>query len=216
MAGTSTDDLAKTIWEYHLLHHQLKKSDCILVLGSNDIRVAERGADLYKQGYAPRIMFAGNRGVLTEGVFKKPEADVFADVARSRGVPESSILVERDSTNTGENIAFSRTVLENRGLRVKSVIVVQKPYMERRAYATFKKLWPEPDVVVTSPQLSFDAYVNGAYLRDYIINIMVGDLQRLKEYSARGFQIPQEIPDDIWQAYEELVRRGFTKHLIKD
>lgn len=208
------DDLAKIIWDYHLLHHQLKKSDCILVLGSHDPRVAERGVDLFKKGHAPRIMFSGNRGVLTEGVFEKPEADAFADVARRRGVPEPSIIIERISRNTGENITSSRKVLEDRGLRLRSFIVVQKPYMERRTYATFKKLWPEPDIVVTSPQLSFDEYVNDDYPKDYVINIMVGDLQRIKIYPERGFQIYQEIPPEVWSAYQQLVAKGYTKHLI--
>ena len=34
-------NLARVVWNYHLLHHELKKSDCILVLGSNDPRVAD-------------------------------------------------------------------------------------------------------------------------------------------------------------------------------
>lgn len=215
-AMMASDDLAKIIWDFHLLHHTLKKVDCILVLGSHDLRVAERGVDLFEQGYAPRILFSGNRGVLTAGVFEKPEADVFATVARERGVPEESILIERTSENTGENIRLSRQLLAERGLPIKSLIVVQKPYMERRSFATFKQVWPEPEVIVTSPQLSFDEYVNGQYPKEYIINIMVGDLQRVKVYAERGFQIPQEIPDDAWQAYEELVRRGYTQHLVKE
>jgi hypothetical protein len=45
---------------------------------------------------------------------------------------------------------------------------------------------------------------------------MVGDLQRIREYPARGFQIPQDIPDDVWDAYEQLVRAGYDRHLMKD
>jgi hypothetical protein len=44
---------------------------------------------------------------------------------------------------------------------------------------------------------------------------MVGDLQRIREYPARGFQISQEIPDDVWEAYEKLVRAGYDKYLLK-
>jgi hypothetical protein len=46
-----------------------------------------------------------------------------------------------------------------------------------------------------------------------VINIMVGDLQRIRIYPAKGFQIPQDIPDEVWTAYERLVKWGFTKHL---
>jgi hypothetical protein len=44
---------------------------------------------------------------------------------------------------------------------------------------------------------------------------MVGDLQRIKIYPEKGFQIAQEIPDDVWQAYEQLVAMGFDRHLAK-
>lgn len=45
---------------------------------------------------------------------------------------------------------------------------------------------------------------------------MVGDLQRIKEYPAKGFQIPQEIPDNVWSAYEKLGCVGYTSHLINE
>jgi len=51
-------------------------------------------------------------------------------------------------------------------------------------------------------------------LLTYVISIMVGDLQRIREYPARGFQIPQNIPDDVWDAYNELVRAGYDRHLM--
>ena len=47
-----------------------------------------------------------------------------------------------------------------------------------------------------------------------MIGIMVGDLQRIKLYPARGFQIAQEIPDEVWQAFEGLVHAGYDKYLI--
>jgi hypothetical protein len=44
---------------------------------------------------------------------------------------------------------------------------------------------------------------------------MVGDLQRIKIYPAHGFQIEQEIPEPVWQAFEVLVRAGYDKYLIQ-
>ncbi len=49
-----------------------------------------------------------------------------------------------------------------------------------------------------------------------VISIMVGDLQRIKVYPDRDFQIFQEIPKNVWGAYERLVGHGFVSHLIKD
>lgn len=100
----NVDELAKIVWDYHHMGHQLRKADCILVLGSNDTRVAERGAEIFLSGYAPLIIFSGGVGKLTKDLFKKSEAEVFADIAIGMGVPKDKILIEPDSTNTGENI----------------------------------------------------------------------------------------------------------------
>ena len=69
------------------------------------------------------------------------------------GVPRANILIENQSTNTGENVRLTRQLLAERGLDPESFILVQKPYMERRSFATFRKVWPEKRVTVTSPQV---------------------------------------------------------------
>jgi uncharacterized SAM-binding protein YcdF (DUF218 family) len=210
--------LAEQIWRYHLMHHQLERADAILVLCSHDKRVAERGAELLLAGWAPLLIFSGGLGTITKGMWSKPEADQFATVAINLGVAKEKILVENKSTNTGENILFTKSLLAQHQLNPQKFILVQKPYMERRAYATFRKLWPEKDVLVTSPQVSFeqylDDYANEELSGDDVISIMVGDLQRIKLYAEKGFQIPQEIPEEVWAGYEELVRAGYDKHLI--
>lgn len=208
-----------TIWDYHQMQHELEKSDCILALGSHDLRVAERAAQIYLEGWAGFIIFSGGLGRLTEGRFQKSEAELFADVAMGMGVPEEHILVESKSTNTGENFKLTEQLLNKRGLIFNRFIVVQKPYMERRAFATFKKHWPNQECVVTSPQLSFEAYCKSddpEINEEVVTHIMVGDLQRIKVYADKGFQIPQPIPAHVWEAYEALIVAGYTKHLIPE
>ena len=138
----------------------------------------------------------------------------------SLNVPRECILVETNSTNTGENVQFTRQLLAKRGIDPESFIVVQKPYMERRSYATFLRYWPEKPVVVTSPQTSFADYIahytHSSLSPDDVVGIMVGDLQRIKLYPERGFQVEQEIPHDVWSAYERLVEAGYDKYLIVD
>ena len=210
--------LAEKVWQYHQLNHALTHADAILVLCSHDTAVAARGAELYLQGWAPLLIFSGGLGAITKHLWTEPEAERFARIAIEMGVPRSSILTETRSTNTGENVRFTRQLLEEKRLDPASFIVVQKPYMERRSFATFRKFWPEKDLIVTSPQVSFDQYVsrysNESLSPDDVISIMVGDLQRIRLYPARGFQIPQEIPDDVWDAFEELVRAGYDRHLV--
>jgi uncharacterized SAM-binding protein YcdF (DUF218 family) len=197
------------------MNHSLEKSDCILVLGSHDLRVAERGADLYNEGWAAKLIFSGGLGNLTKGVWHESEADKFAAIAIKLGVPKEAILIENQSTNTGENILFTQRLLKSKNLELQSFIVVQKPYMERRSYATFKKHWPDKKLTVTSPQISFEAYPNQEISMEKVINIMVGDLQRIKHYPEMGFQIYQEIPAEIEEALRRLMELGYDKHLMK-
>ncbi|MGH9753547.1 MAG: YdcF family protein [Blastocatellia bacterium] len=214
MSKSLIDELARKIWDYHHLNHTLEKSDIILALGSNDLRVADYAAELYLQGWAPLLVFSGNAGALTRERFNKPEAELFAEVAMRKGVPENAILIEAESTNTGENVAFSRRLLKLKGIDPDNLILVQKPYMERRSYATFMNFWPGMRVIAASPPIPFSEYPTEELPRDLVINIMVGDLQRIRVYPSRGFQIEQEIPNDVWQAFEKLVELGYNKHLI--
>jgi uncharacterized SAM-binding protein YcdF (DUF218 family) len=134
----------------------------------------------------------------------------------AHGVPKDKILKESRATNTGENILFTKALVAENDLALKTVILVQKPYMERRTYAAFRKLWPEVVCVVASPNLSFEEYPSAHHHTDYWLETMVGDLQRIKEYPKRGWQIEQEIPRDVWEAYEHLVTLGYTKYVMPD
>jgi uncharacterized SAM-binding protein YcdF (DUF218 family) len=211
--------LAEKIWDYHLMKHQVAKADAILVLCSHDERVAERAAQLFLEGWAPLIIFSGGHGAITKTLWSEPEAERFARIAMSFNVPRESILIESHSTNTGENIAFTKRLLADKGLNPQRFIIVQKPYMERRSYATFRKLWPEKEVIVTSPQVSFQSYLaeytNRSLSVADVVGIMVGDLQRIKLYPARGWQLEQDIPDEVWEAFERPVRAGYDKYLIQ-
>ena len=210
--------LAETVRRYHQLNHQLASADVILVLCSHDKAVAERGAQLFLEGWAPLLIFSGGLGSITSRLWREPEADLFAAIAIKLGVPRESILIENRSTNTGENVLFTKRLLAEKQIDPKTFILVQKPYMERRSYATFKKLWPEKVALVTSPRASLAEYLksysNETLSSDDVVSIMVGDLQRIRLYPARGFQIPQDIPDEIWDAFEELVAAGYDRHLI--
>ena len=211
--------LAGTLWDYHRLNQPLERADAILVLCSYDTAVAKRGAQLFLEGWAPLLIFSGGLGAITKRLWSEPEADQFARIAVGMGVPADRILIENRSTNTGENVQFTRELLAARGLDPATFILVQKPYMERRSYATFMKRWPEKRAIVTSPQVSFDDYLarysNDALSPDEVVAIMVGDLQRIRLYPALGYQIEQDIPPDVWAAFEELVAAGYDGHLAR-
>jgi uncharacterized SAM-binding protein YcdF (DUF218 family) len=216
MEPMSVDRWAQVVWDYHHVGHTVGAADVILVLGSHDTRVAERGAELYLAGFAPLIVFSGHLGSLTTEIWSRPEAEIFADVAAAMNVPRERMLTECRSTNTGENVSFCRTLLAERGIHPRRAIAVQKPYMERRTLATFGARWPELDVIVTSPQIPFGEYPNAQIERDDVIHIMVGDFQRLLVYAERGWSAPQEIPAEVMEAYRGLVAAGYTRRLLPE
>ena len=216
MQTVGIDDWARIVWDYHHVGHTLDKADCIIVLGSHDTRVAERGAEVFLGGWAPLLVFSGHLGTLTSALWTRSEAEVFADIAVDLGVPRDRILLEARSTNTGENVDFSRQLLAERGIEPRKAIAVQKPYMERRTFATFRQRWPALEVVVTSPQIAFDAYATGEIRRDDVIHIMVGDLQRLVVYGRKGWSVPQDVPPGVMEAYERLVEAGYTRRLLEE
>ena len=206
------DYLAKIIWDYMLMHEVPQPQDAIFALGSQDLRVATRAGELYLAGYGKYVICAG--GIGKDPLYPESEAIAFARVLRAQGIPAEKILLENQSTNTGENILFTKKLLQERGLTFHSFLLVQKPYMERRTFATFQKQWPEATCQVTSPEIAYEEYAEDAVFRERFINLMVGDLQRIKEYPKLGFQIEQDIPDTVWQAWEELIRLGYTKYLL--
>ncbi|MDD1779971.1 YdcF family protein [Enterovibrio sp. ZSDZ35] len=200
----------ETIWNYHILGHSPQLSDCIFVLGSNDIRVAEYSAALYRQGFAPYIMISGGVGRFTDGVFDKSEAETFAELMRDEGVPDEAMILETAATNTGENIRFSHQLMKDKGLDFKRILLVQKPFMERRAYATFMKQWPElaDKVLVTSPPIPLVEYANEDMPFDTVVAATIADFERIREYPAMGFQTEQLIPSHVIDAYNELKKQA--------
>ncbi len=213
------DKLAKIIWEYHHVYHPLAPADVILCFTSFDLSVAEYAAQLYLRGFVPFILISGKNA--SDGLQKTnwgmTEAEKFAEVMMENGVPGDKIVLEKEAQNSGENVRFSYELLKRMGKIPRKIILTQKPTMERRAFATFKKHWPqkEYELMVTSPPFSYEQYVGPTVDRVSIINIMVGDLQRIKIYPDMGFQIPQEIPPAVWDAHEKLVAAGFDRHLVR-
>jgi len=207
---------AKVLWNYLKLDQSLKRSDCIIAMGSHDLRVAEFAAELILKNWAPLLVCSGGLGRLTSEIWKESEAAKFAEIALSGGVQRKQILIEDKSTNTGENILYSRGLLEERGINIRSAILVHKPYMERRTLATVQRYWPELEMVISSPKICFENYPTQEIPLDEVIQIMVGDFQRIQIYPEKGFQIKQDVIPEAIHAFDLLIKNGFSKHLIKD
>ncbi len=199
------DQNAKIIWDYMLVHDELKPADLIICLGSHDLNVARRAAELYLGKMVRKILITGGRGRLTAGN-TQTEAEAFANIMYDAGVPKDGVLIEDKSTNTRENVEFSKNFIRDIDIDITTAIIVTKPYMERRAKATFAQFWPELTTMVISQQVSYEEYMgNSSIGKKKSIQVMVGDLQRIIEYPAKGWMAPQNVPQDVMQAYQALV-----------
>lgn len=210
---------ARILWDYMHLNQELEKADAIVGFGCYDEDIPRRCAELYHAGYAPYVVFSGGLGRNTAGLWTKSEAERFAAIAMAEGVPYERIILENQSTNSAENLLFTPKVLTEHGVKATKIIAVHKPYMERRLWSAMQVYWPDVTAVYTSPQVTLEEHIAHAeevgMTAKGVIETLVGDIQRMELYGRKGYQVPVEIPEQVWQAYRELVSLGCTGQLIK-
>ncbi|MFB8102611.1 YdcF family protein [Streptomyces sp. NPDC056007] len=206
---------AQRLWDFQLMNQEPRPCDVAVGLGSHDLGVADRTAALFHEGLAPLIVFTGATSPTTRSKMPRGEAEHYRERAIELGVPASSILVESRARNTGQNMTFTRDLLDSHGVEVKSVLLVSKPYEERRANATARKLWPGVDVVSASTPMTFTEYVDSIQDAHLVIDMLVGAQQRLLIYPREGFMVEVDVPEDVTAAYERLSAEGFTSRLVR-
>jgi len=204
----------QVLWDYHNMRHELRPCDAGIGLGSHDLGVAIIATELFHAGMYPWLVFTGANAPTTVERFPQGEAVAYRDYAVEHGVPGSAILIDTTATNTEQNIKFSRALLEEQGVTASSVLLMSRPYQQRRAYATCKKLWPEVDVICYSRPLSLDDYVDSIGDTKKVVDMLVGDTQRIEVYAGRGFAIAQPMPDEVREAFGRLVAAGDVSRLV--
>lgn len=204
---------AQLVWDFQRMGHEPRPCSVGIGLGSHDLGVADVTVDLYRRGMFPLIVFTGATSRTTRERMPRGEAEHYRERARELGVPDSDVLVEPRARNTGENVRFSRELLAEHGVDVSSVCLVSKPYEERRAFATARKLWPQVEVVSASAPMTLAEYVDTIGDARLVLDMLVGAHQRLLIYPERGFMISQEIPAPVISAYERLRLAGFISRL---
>jgi uncharacterized SAM-binding protein YcdF (DUF218 family) len=216
----NVESAVNTLWDYMQLHDAAGPAECLVVLGSRDDRVAIYAAELIKRFSYNSVVVSGgsaHHNDLLRTQWKEPtEAEHFSHIIERYGV-DMPIYLETKATNTGENAVYSYDLLKKHGITPSTLLVVTKPYMERRAKATFDVQWPVRlhHMGVTSPPTSFHEYVNEQQPVSTVVNIMVGDLHRIIEYPSLGLQSKQAVPSEVMSAFELLVDAGYTKHLVQ-
>ncbi|MGW0030129.1 YdcF family protein [Streptomyces sp. NPDC003314] len=214
----SAQDWADTelLWDYQQMHHTPRPCSVAIGLGSHDLGVADATVDLYRRGMAPLLVFTGATSPTTRERMPRGEAVHYQERAIELGVPASAVMVEPRARNTGENILFSRDLLTEAGIDVASILLVSKPYEERRAYATARKLWPEVEIISASMPMALRDYIDSIGDARLVIDMLVGAQQRLLIYPEQGFMISQQTPIAVRDAYERLSQNGYASRLLRD
>ena len=210
--------LAETVWNFMQLGQTPAAADLMLVFGTNDLRVATMAASYYHARLAPMVVTTGgiaHQGDLLATPWDRPEAVIFAEEMFRCGVPRDRILIEPEATNTAANIQLARKLVEARMERPpRSVLAVVKPFMQRRVAATMAVHWPGMPFTLAAWQTTFAGYCTPDLPPRKVLNILLGDLQRLWVYAERGWSAPQPIPVAVRQAFDRLVELGYDEHLL--
>lgn len=114
------------------------KADTALVFGmSSPARPAACAVELFRAGLVERLLFTGGFNEL----LGRPEAHAMAEFACHCGVPDEAILIEDQARNTDENIAFSKSLLDERfgHKKIRSLMLVTVHYHLRRAHIAARR-----------------------------------------------------------------------------
>jgi uncharacterized SAM-binding protein YcdF (DUF218 family) len=191
-----------------------KRVDMIFILGNKSDALPGEAAKLFKKGLAPLIVLSGGRGRITKND-PYTEVERYMRVLRQENIPNAAIIGEDRSTNTGENITFSKSLLKSKGLTFTSGIAVTTAMLSMRHRAILKKQWSEIKWYIRTPEpMPFDTRMAMENPEEFL-NLMVGEVTRLQHYPAKGFMEAVSIPHAITESVKVLVRSGYIKYRIE-
>ncbi|WP_089085526.1 YdcF family protein [Aquitalea magnusonii] len=208
---TLTLQLAGRLWDFLSAGRGHQACDVLVVCGSYDLRVMDHAAALLQQGIAPHMLISGNTGNWTRDLWNRPEAEVFAERAQALGVKRQQILLEPQARSFAENLALARAMCPD----ARRVTFVTKPNSVRRVTQTQPIHWPDIDCAVDAPDFAFPWGVSNMVGVFGLIEEMVGDVHRLLRYPRLGFQQALPIPDEVLDAWQQLIALGYNRHLLR-
>lgn len=189
--------------------------DAVIGFGMFDLSLPRFCGDLYARGLAPLIVFTGGIGAGT-GDLGGPEADVWRrELRRSHpAIPDAAVIVENQSTNTGENVAFTAALLERDrpdrafGRGLARVAIVASPTRLRRVWLTLRRQQPTLSIARCLPPFDVDVDRAGYEAQgiDYTSHVL-GELDRIVDYPARGWILAERLPEPIDAARATLRAR---------
>ena len=186
------NNIISAISEFIFVEHKPLKSDLIIVVGGSFPQLAEKAAELYNDGFAPKVMAGGGFSVKS-GCFAgvkdkadiynknyKTECDFYTDVLLHNGVPECDILREDKSGHTRENAELAAKAAADSGINVKRLIIVCKRFHARRCQIFFQAAFPQAEILVVPADVvgTMNVTKDNWYTNEYGIKRVLGELTK--------------------------------------
>ena len=166
-----------------------EKVDAIFLPGGSFPEQPEYASKLYRQGYAKWLIPSGGVSVKRDkwpGVRRKAElysgdyqsdCEFFTDVLLKNGVPASAIIRENKSGHTRDNAFLSRKAVDERGIDVKTALIVCKAFHARRCLMLYQMAFPDVDIKVC-PVHCYNITKENWYESEAGIDRVLGELAR--------------------------------------
>jgi len=198
---TDLQSAVETFSEYLNLKEEPEHADAIFILGGSSLAPVERAIELYKAGYAPKIAFISVGGKFGgEKVWGMPENVKYKEILVAAGIPEEAIITEGLTSNTLAEAKQAIPFIEKHGINPHSLILVSRPFHQRRAFATFSEQHPDIKYINCPGDEPLDLDDPETHER------LVQEAERLLDYSAKGDIDKQAMSRDILRAAATIRR----------
>lgn len=191
------------LWDWLAVSDKPKPCDVLFLFGGAIISTADKGVELYKQGFSRRMVVTGNTGTFGNPEWAEPIADVFAEYASAHGVPKDAIIVQNKSMNTREDVTLTLPILDAMRIPHVSVVLVSRPVHQRRAFATYQKHDPAARIMNVPCHEPSPSQLSQSELL-YVATRCMQEYERLKQYATKGDIAAQEIPETVAAAYTSI------------
>ncbi|MGL4758579.1 MAG: hypothetical protein ACRCXZ_04535 [Patescibacteria group bacterium] len=211
---------ALILWNFLNNSSEVKKSDIIWVLCSYNLEIADLSSQLYKDGFANKILFSGAYGKGKSHYYLEPESRVFAARAMELGVKKEDVYIDDMTTNTGESILLGYNYISKVKNKTADILLLHKPFKLRGTYNSVLAQYPDLDkakIIPFTVEDDMEEYFE-KFGEDKTINSMVKEVYKLINYPQKNWMVEENIPDSVLVAYNYLRNKGYdkdVKNLIK-
>ena len=200
---------AQLIYDYLNLRTPVppQPADAIIGFGHFDLRIARQCAQLWLKGAGARIIFTGGVGAGSADL-NIPEEEAFGLVLRAEfpQIPSDAILLESNSTNTGENVRYLIAQATAANWKLAHVLLVATPFRQRRVSLTWQAQGPADSEANPAPPPSSLAEDIALFAdkHESLVAQLPGEIERLQTYASHGWISPIVVPLPILQACDHL------------